>query len=122
MTEYELADLLASFSGDTLVYIPLFISILSGYLVVAWLVGNRLTRAQVVLINALYIAVLLLLGASWAKRVSVALSYQRELIAMNPRRVEVMGDWLIPIVTLIAIAFLIGSLKFMWDIRHPKTE
>ena len=122
MTEYELADLLASSSGDTLVYIPLFISILSGYLVVAWLVGNQLTRAQVVLINALYIAVSLLLGASWAKRVSVTLSYQRELIAMNPRRVEVMGDWLIPIVTLIAIAFLIGSLKFMWDIRHPKTE
>ena len=52
----------------------------------------------------------------------MTLSYQRELIAMNPRRVEVMGDWLIPIVTLIAIAFLIGSLKFMWDIRHPKTE
>jgi hypothetical protein len=122
MTEYELADLLASFSGDTLVYIPMVISVVSGYLVVAWLVGNRLSRSQVSLVNVLYVSFMLLLGFSWAKRVSVALSYQDELIAKNPNRVEVQGDWLVVVVFVMTSIVLIATLKFMWDIRHPKSE
>jgi hypothetical protein len=40
MTEYELADLAASVSADSLVFLPLALSIISGYLVVAWLVES----------------------------------------------------------------------------------
>jgi hypothetical protein len=122
MTEYELADLLGSISGDTLVFIPLVISLVSGYMVVAWLVGKQLTRAQVVLINSLYIAFFVLLAFSWTKRVLVAMSYQSELMAMNPNRVEVQGSWLIPVVSVLMIITLLACLKFMRDIRHPKTE
>jgi hypothetical protein len=122
MTEYELADLLGSITGDTLVFIPLVISLVSGYMVVAWLVGKQLTRAQVVLINSLYIAFFVLLAFSWTKRVLVAMSYQSELMAMNPNRLEVQGPWLIPVVSVLTIITLLACLKFMRDIRHPKTE
>jgi hypothetical protein len=109
-------------SGDSLVFIPLFISLVSGYLVVAWLVGKQLARAQVVLINSLYITFLVLLAFSWTKRVFIGISYQSELMAMNPNRVEVLGPWLVPIISVLGIILILACLKFMWDIRHPKAK
>ena len=46
MTEYEIADLLGSASADSLVFIPIMLTIVSGYLVVAWLVGAELTKSK----------------------------------------------------------------------------
>jgi hypothetical protein len=122
MSEYELADILVSVSGDTLVFIPLFISIFSGYLVVAWIVGEELTRAQVSLVNTLFCAFVLLLLVAWAKRILVVLSYQAELITMNPSRPELVGGWLIPGVTIFMLIALLACLNFMWSIRHAQTK
>jgi hypothetical protein len=122
MSEYELADILVSVSGDTLVFIPLFISIFSGYLVVAWIVGEELTRAQVSLVNTLFCAFVLLLLVAWAKRILVVLSYQADLITMNPSRPELVGGWLIPGVTIFMLVALLACLNFMWSIRHAQTK
>lgn len=122
MTEYELADLMGAASGDSLVFIPLVISVVSGYLVVAWLVGSRLTRSQLYLINSLFVGMTTLLGFAWYTRIRVALSYQDELLGLNPDRVELVGAWLIPAVTILGLSGLVSCLKFMWDVRHPKKE
>ena len=54
MTEYEIGDLMASiFSGTTSVT-GLYLSVVNGYLIVAWLVGRQLTRPQVILINVFF--------------------------------------------------------------------
>jgi hypothetical protein len=121
MTEYELADLLSSASGDSLVFIPLVISVVSGYLVVAWLVGSKMTSSQLYLINGLFIGMIILLGFAWLTRIKVALSYQNELLELNPGRAELVGPWLVPAVSILGLTALISCLKFMWDVRHPKT-
>ena len=121
MTEYELAYLLGSVSGDSLVFIPLFVSLVSGYLVVAWLVGARLTNSQLYLVNSLFVGMISLLGFAWFTRVRVALSYQKELLQLNPERVELVGPWLVPAVSILSFAVLVSCLKFMWDVRHPET-
>ena len=122
MSEYELADLAASVSADSMVFLPLTISIISGYLVVAWLVGVRLLRSQVILINSLFVGAIFLFGFAWANRVRVAMAYQDELIAMNPARLEIVESWLIPAAVVAITVVTLACFKFMWDVRHPKAE
>ena len=122
MSEYELADLAASVSADSLVFLPLMLSIISGYLVVAWLVGVRLLRSQVILINSLFVGAIFLFGFAWANRVRVAMAYQDELIAMNPARLEIVESWLIPAAVVAITVVTLACFKFMWDVRHPKAE
>jgi hypothetical protein len=122
MSEYELADLAASVSADSLVFLPLMLSIISGYLVVAWLVGDRLSRSQVILVNSLFAGAILLPGLAWSNRIRVAIAYQDELIAMNPARLEIIEPWLIPSAATTATVITLACFKFMWDVRHPKTE
>ena len=121
MTEYELADLLASVSGDSLVFLPLMISLVSGYLIVAWLVGHKLERSQVALVNTLFLSINLLFGFAWAGRIRVAMSYQTELLLLNPDRLPLIGEWLIPSASAFVAVTVMACLKFMWDIRHTNT-
>jgi uncharacterized membrane protein len=122
MTEYELADLAASVSADSLVFLPLWLSIISCYLLVAWLVGDRLLRSQVILINSLFAGAILVTGLAWSNRVRVAMAYQDELIAMNPARLEIVESWLIPAAVVAITVVTLACFKFMWDVRHPKAE
>ncbi len=122
MTEYELADLVASTVANSLIIAPILISIASAYLVVAWVVGSKLDRSQILLINCLFVGFTLLFGLSWARRIQVALSYQEELLKTNPDRIAEIGQWLPPGAIIIIILTILACLKFMWDIRHPKSE
>ncbi len=121
MTEYELADLLASTISNSLIIAPILISIASAYLVVAWVVGSKLDRSQILLINSLFVGFSLLFGLSWARRIQVALSYQEELLKANPDRMAEIGEWLPPGAMVIIILTILACLKFMWDIRHSKS-
>ncbi len=73
MSEYELADLVRSISADSLVFLPMLLSVVSGYLVVAWVVGARLTLAQVSLVNTLFVSVVMMFCFGWVNRVQLAL-------------------------------------------------
>ena len=120
MTEYELADLISSTNSNGFVLITIMVSLASGYLVVAWLVGSKLQASQVGLINPLFVVFIFTFGLAWANRARLALSYQAELLEINPDRLRVMGDWLVPMGLLFFIAVTLACIKFMWDIRHPK--
>lgn len=122
MTEYELADLMGAASSDSLVFIPIIVSMISAYLLVAWLIGAKLSLSQVSLVNSLFLIFSGIMGSSWLVRINLTLSYQHELLALNPERVTLVRPWLVPSVTVAATLLILGCLKFMWDIRHPKNE
>ena len=122
MTEYELADLVASTISNSLIIAPILISVASAYLVVAWVVGSKLDRSQVLLINTLFVGFIALFGLSWARRIQVALSYQEALLQVNPDRMAEIGVWLPPAALIANFLTVLACLKFMWDIRHPKRE
>ena len=122
MTEYELAELMGSVSGDSLVFIPIYLTVISAYLVVAWLVGSKLTQSQVILVNSLFIGAALVFLSAWNVRIEVAYSYQKELLAINPVRHPIVNPWLQPSVYVMSLVTITACLKFMWDIRHPKAE
>ncbi len=121
MTEYELADLMGAASGDSLVFIPIIVSFISAYLVVAWLIGAKLSLSQVSLVNSVFLIFAGLIGSSWLVRIELALSYQKELLAINPERAVLVNAWLVPSVSVVAVLLFLGCLKFMWDIRHSSS-
>ena len=101
-----------------------FISLVSAYLVVAYVVGKELLPSQVIVINLLFSVstILTIFGNAVTARNAIQAHY---LGSLNVEEMIPLPEFLIYFVpiSLILIDFCIvlASLKFMWDIRHPKT-
>ena len=104
----------------------LLITMISGYLVVAYLVGAKLSRVQVTSVNILYVVgTMSVNGSVWSNTYDNMLArhhaytYIPDLLGSVPAAQLV----LIPLgVALMYVCIIITSLFFMWSIRHPKTE
>jgi len=55
MTEYEIADLTTSVMGNYLTAFSVFITLISAYVIAAFVAGVRLSRAQVTFVNLCFI-------------------------------------------------------------------
>ena len=122
MTAYELTDLMFSAINGAVAVNGLIFTLISGYLIVAWTIGEKLTRSQVTMVNLLFLSSAPMTEWGWLGRYLMALDLQNRLIELEPQTAERVSMYVIsghPFVTSILI---IGSMKFMWDIRHPKTK
>lgn len=122
MTEYELVDALASFNSGAGTWSAMYFTILSAYLVAAYLVGSQLNRSQMVIISGAFVV-----AASMCCFVAVShtlrsLEFANEVRLLNPNRDFAVKPW-VPLAwgSLLGAGIVIG-LKFMWDVRHPKAE
>ncbi len=123
MTEYEILDLIASKEAHMASQFSLYLTVISAYLVVAYLVGDRLTLPQSIISSVLFI-----FGAggqTWTLHINLMhvsnyLSQKAQLSPLTPVEQDYLSNgypW------IIAMAFgVIAALYFMWSIRHPKTE
>jgi hypothetical protein len=122
MTEYELFDLmLTAVDGGTAV-IGIILTVVSGYLIVAWLVGGKLTTAQVMMVNLLFLCTAPMMVWGWLGRYLAALDLQNQLLVLAPQTTERINMYVIIGFPIILFILILGSLKFMWDIRHPKIK
>ena len=55
MTEAELIESMTEYFGLNAEMLSIYLTVTSGYLIVAYLVGGKLTRSQLVIISGLYI-------------------------------------------------------------------
>ena len=121
MTAYEYWEVGLSTVSNSLALVSLCIAVLSGYCVVAYTVGAKLTRAQVSALNLNYIIWGSYLAFSGAT--SLANGFRRMYTAQ-----EMLGEqaaivpYSIQVYSLLVILLGATSLWFMWSIRHPKTE
>jgi hypothetical protein len=122
MTEYELVDLLYSSTGNATPMIMGLMTSVTGYLVLTWFTGDKLNKSQAMMVSTLFVLFSSLFIFAWAARFQASLMWQNELNAINPDRGGLISQELIYGVVLLLGLIVIGSLKFMWDIRHPKTE
>jgi hypothetical protein len=122
MTESELVEAITGYLAAAQTGGSTLISLLSAYLIVAYLAGDKLTRSQVLVVTALYIYVTLgtVIGAFGS--LSKARHYAAELKALNPNEVIYLTEYIAGLSVVGAVACLSASLWFMWSIRHPKTE
>ena len=122
MTDAELWELIIMSLGNAASIFAVYLSVTSGYLIVAYLVGNNLTRMQNTLITGLYIIFAVLIAVGLVANFDRA-AYLLEFTEETYRSPLSSG---LPAVAIIAGPILLigvaACVKFMWDVRHPKTE
>ena len=94
----------------------LYLTVTSGYLLVAYLAGKELTRLQAAIITCLYVVF------TTANTLAVISFFNAAIHYAHTYGAGRMPLW--PPYT-VGTAFFLGilaCLKFMWDVRHPKSE
>ena len=98
-------------------------TICSGYLIVAYMVGGNLTNSQAFIVSTLYCfvaGVTTFAFRTWSQRSFDYLAFQESsgLSSID------LGTFrpLATVLTTIMFAGVVACLKFMWDVRHPKAE
>jgi hypothetical protein len=122
MTEYELIDAINGTTDLLTTSFSMYVTFTTAYLICAYMVGGSLNRQQCFVITVLYVAST---GVSTLTMLSIGariLDLYDTLKLTNPARIGLAHDWIyIELATLSALGMFAG-VKFMWDIRHPKTE
>ena len=123
MTESELIEAITSYFDIAVAALTLYVTVCSGYLIVAYMVGGNLTNSQALIVSTLYCfvaATTTYAFPTWSVRSFAYLSFQESsgLSSIELGATPSMGSAL----TVIMLAGVLACLKFMWDIRHPKTE
>ena len=122
MTEQELAGLISDYSSQGGAFFALWITIVSGYLIVAYLAGSSLKRSQVFILNTFYVWVSSLVMVGFYGSFNTQAHYTRELKLMEPDSPQMMTYDLAVSVTIASVLGIFATLRFMWDIRHPKPD
>ena len=117
MTQYELQDLFVSWVAQTQQMSITYLSIVSGYLLVAHFLGSQLSRPQVIIVNAIYIVYAIAqIGGFYSQMSTLAYLGEASLQLGGYADIAAWGIlW-----CSIQLTMLIGSLYFMWTVRHPK--
>ena len=122
MSEADLLQGVIGYTSSAGQYFTIWLTILSAYAVIAYLAGKDLTTFQVVWLNTLYLfgALLSILGFYGGYRSQIY--YIDQLKELNPESPMILDTNMLLLVTGFAILGTLGTLVFMWQIRHPKSE
>jgi hypothetical protein len=106
-------------------HMSIYLTIVSAYLIAAYLVGRKLTSAQVTVATSIYIVAYIFEAAILAalfRSMTIAMQSYNERFSMISSFVlnVISGSNYIGVTILFAI--LSSSLWFMWSVRHPEKE
>jgi hypothetical protein len=121
MSEAELWGLIVEYNDSLMAAMSLYLTILSGYLIVAYLAGGKLTSTQCTIITIAFVLSALLF--TWAVR-----GYGYRAIFLIGKTSQEFHTWQMMdepsllFILAIMVGGVIAALKFMWDVRHPKAS
>jgi hypothetical protein len=118
MSEYELSALSADYLNGAMGAISLYITVLTAYLVAAFLAGKRLNSSEYLIVTVLFV-----LSASFFIFGSVALLSRQlyiveKLAAIESDATVFLSKTLIMYIAAVEILGVLAGLKFMWSIRR----
>jgi len=122
MTEAEIINSMTEYFGLNAEMLSIYLTVTSGYLIVAYLVGNKLTRFQLVIISGLYV---IFAGATTYLAVGYGMRgihYAESLRNLSPSTPLYSTDAIPGAIAFVLLGGIVASLTFMWQSRHPKTE
>jgi hypothetical protein len=91
-------------------------------MVAAYLTGRELDRAQMWIVTTSFCAAQGLVISSYHEIGLRFIELAEDLAAINPNRIYSFSAGYLWPSTALLLLLTCGALKFMWDIRHPKTE
>ena len=109
----SLLEAAAAFSSVGLDALAIYITVLSGYLIAAFVAGSKFTKSQIWIINTIFVVSEISLIFTMYSNFNVTVSIGREISDGQLGATSAML-W---IGTLIQFGGLIAALKFMRDIR-----
>ena len=122
MSLYELNDLFVSRQTIVMTMLALYLTLMSGFLVIIHVVGSRLSRLQIIAVCAVYYA--------WAITHLAAMSRYALQMRVVEQRIEAvapdyLGDPLHPvfqnvITPIVLLGTLVLPLLFVWELRRKK--
>ncbi len=117
MTEYELADLIASTASNMWSGMGMLFTFATAYLVAVYLAGAKLTRGQLTVVNVGFV-----LGWTLSSfTISETLRNLNRLIALQ-EHIQQPIPYAMLIFYVLQTLLLIGPLYFMWSIRTNKKD
>ena len=127
MTEYKMGELLYNTYDTLCETAQMYFTLVSAYLVVAWLVGKKLTQGQYLIVTALY---LFWVAGIIQTQVFTGLSTLQLASSITSQGVFLLKGYgsgtpmIIGIYsfTVVMVCGVFASLYFMWSIRHQKTS
>ena len=121
MTEAELFEAGQFAYSNSLATFAIYITLLSGYIAVAYIVGEKLVGSQATIINTLYSLLIVTIIAAFVSFARIG--YENAYLALEMSTQRKAGP--VPLVAELAVVVMVfcylASLKFMWDVRHTKT-
>ena len=122
MTEYELVDAIASYNDQGMTALLAYLTVVSGYLITAYFVGNSLTPTQNGIISILFLSFGCLVIYNVYGSYSRSLFFWEDLLVIRPDSVGYLQPWIPGALAVVLTGGMLASIKFMWDVRHPKSE
>jgi hypothetical protein len=122
MTEYEILDVIVSRFSSMTEQASLYFALVSGYLIMAYLVGSRLSRLQVSVINGLYFVWIFGIIGGYTTTVGAVVDLESALLDLERTSTRVSNTVYAYSFAVVQVAGLLASLVFMWSVRHPRTE
>jgi hypothetical protein len=117
----ELIMLANEHSGLGATYFALYLSLVSGYLVVAYLAGEKLTQSQVATVNSIFVLSAVFFTLSTMGNFVFAIAYYTRAPFRDSVLLTFYGMALFDLLVALAmIGGIFACLKFMRDIRRPK--
>ena len=119
----QLSQLLAWLSDALGTHISIYLTIVTGYIIVAYLVGTKLTRLQVAIATGIYLVAYIFESLILTTIIRTIGKQSSQLLLLDPAvAIGMMAQARAPYIGLvILIAGLIAPLWFMWSVRHPKS-
>ena len=129
MDEYQLIDAMNSTMAQAWTISQYGLSILTGYLLIAHFIGRKLTFFQVSFVNVIF---LIMHTLSIVSNIGLANRIQLLNLKLKAAGSDMVLQTFISAVDggsgtgwpayLLGTLITVGSLMFMWSVRHPKKE
>ena len=99
------------------------LTVLTGYLLIAYFVGKALTVFQVSFVNVLFLLIYTATWATLANYLEVANHFRETLVDLGSEIPLSHADYIGSPAFNLSVGGLItvGAFYFMWSVRHPKT-
>lgn len=125
MTEYEILELTYSILDSMATVFAVYLTILTGYLIVAYLIGRQLDTSQVCVINTLFVAITVVQVYSvynYAVEVESLLQMKAQLSDLTPFQHAMSQQYSMYMTALLMLFGVVASLYFFWNIRQAKAS
>ncbi len=122
MTEAELIEAAMNAGDATLGNVTAYLSVVSAYLIVAYIVGAELSRFQVIVINVLFVV----FAFSFVLAIQTGLAnhylFATDILEYRPEYAVFSSPQVNKLLFAIDSGGVMAALYFMWNIRHPKKK